>query len=299
MPIVFALVGATGVGKSRLSLELAERFDAEIIGVDSRQIYKGFAIGTAQPSREDMACVKHHQVDFLDPRMAYSAGDFCASVNKLLSENSDRNYILVGGTGLYLQSLMLGLPQIPKIDESVRKSFEENAAKFGNISLYEEAKKTDPEAMEKVEVNNIQRIIRILEVFQLTGRKLSDWQKERVGGIGMVPVFWLNRSRENLYARIDARVDQMMADGWLDEIKNLAKTVPLDAPAWQSLGYRELLCAKDGTQVQNVLEEVKRKTRNYAKRQLTWFRWQVKSTEVDLDTCSDPLEFIQKRLVVA
>ena len=299
MPIVFALVGATGVGKSRLSLELAERFDAEIIGVDSRQIYKGFAIGTAQPSREDMACVKHHQVDFLDPRMAYSAGDFCASVNKLLSENPDRNYILVGGTGLYLQSLMLGLPQIPKIDESVRKSFEENAAKFGNISLYEEAKKTDPEAMEKVEVNNIQRIIRILEVFQLTGRKLSDWQKERVGGIGMVPVFWLNRSRENLYARIDARVDQMMADGWLDEIKNLAKTVPLDAPAWQSLGYRELLCAKDGTQVQNVLEEVKRKTRNYAKRQLTWFRWQVKSIEVDLDTCSDPLEFIQKRLVVA
>ena len=299
MPIVFALVGATGVGKSRLSLELAERFDAEIIGVDSRQIYKGFAIGTAQPSREDMACVKHHQVDFLDPRMAYSAGDFCASVNKLLSENPDRNYILVGGTGLYLQSLMLGLPQIPKIDESVRKSFEENAAKFGNVSLYEEAKKTDPEAMEKVEVNNIQRIIRILEVFQLTGRKLSDWQKERVGGIGMVPVFWLNRSRENLYARIDARVDQMMADGWLDEIKNLAKTVPLDAPAWQSLGYRELLCAKDGTQVQNVLEKVKRKTRNYAKRQLTWFRWQVKSTEVDLDACSDPLEFIQKRLVVA
>ena len=299
MPIVFALVGATGVGKSRLSLELAERFDAEIIGVDSRQIYKGFAIGTAQPSREDMACVKHHQVDFLDPRMAYSAGDFCASVNKLLSENPDRNYILVGGTGLYLQSLMLGLPQIPKIDESVRKSFEENAAKFGNVSLYEEAKKMDPEAMEKVEVNNIQRIIRILEVFQLTGRKLSDWQKERVGGIGMVPVFWLNRSRENLYARIDARVDQMMADGWLDEIKNLAKTVPLDAPAWQSLGYRELLCAKDGTQVQNVLEEVKRKTRNYAKRQLTWFRWQVKSTEVDLDTCSDPLEFIQKRVVVA
>lgn len=299
MPIVFALVGATGVGKSRLSLELAERFDAEIIGVDSRQIYKGFAIGTAQPSREDMACVKHHQVDFLDPRMAYSAGDFCASVNKLLSENPDRNYILVGGTGLYLQSLMLGLSQIPKIDESVRKSFEENAAKFGNVSLYEEAKKTDPEAMEKVEVNNIQRIIRILEVFQLTGRKLSDWQKERVGGIGMVPVFWLNRSRENLYARIDARVDQMMADGWLDEIKNLAKTVPLDAPAWQSLGYRELLCAKDGTQVQNVLEEVKRKTRNYAKRQLTWFRWQVKSTEVDLDACSDPLEFIQKRLVVA
>jgi tRNA dimethylallyltransferase len=297
MPILFALVGATGVGKSRLSLELAERFNAEIIGVDSRQIYKGFAIGTAQPSLEDMARVKHHQIDFLDPCKVYSAGDFCANVKNLLSVNSDQNYILVGGTGFYLQSLMLGLPQIPKIDESIRKTFEEDAAKFGSYSLYEKAKEVDPEAMEKVEENNVQRIIRILEVYQLTGRKLSEWQKERKGGVGVLPVYWLNRSRENLYARIDARVDQMMADGWLDEIHELAKTVPLEAPAWQSLGYRELLCAKDGSQVNTVLEDVKRKTRNYAKRQLTWFRWQVKSIEIDLDTCTNPVEFVLKRPV--
>ena len=299
MPILFALVGATGVGKSRLSLELAERFDAEIVGVDSRQIYKGFKIGTAQPSSTDMALVKHHQVDFLDPRMVYSAGDFCANVKKLLDENPNQNYILVGGTGLYLQSLMLGLPQIPKIDELMRKSFEDDAAKFGSKSLYEKAKVIDHEAMEKVEENNVQRIIRILEVYQLTGRKLSDWQKERVGGIGVLPVFWLDRSREKLYARIDARVDQMMADGWLDEIHELAKTVPMDAPAWQSLGYRELLSAKDGMQVQKVLEDVKRKTRNYAKRQLTWFRWQVKSTVFDLDSCSNPLECICNLLKMA
>ena len=299
MPILFSLVGATGVGKSRLSLELAERFDAEIIGVDSRQIYKGFTIGTAQPSLKDMARVKHHQVDFLDPRKVYSAGDFCSNVKKLLVENPNQNYILVGGTGLYLQSLMLGLPQIPKIDESIRQSFEKEASEFGCKNLYEKAKKADSEAMEKVEEYNLQRIIRILEVYELTGRKLSDWQKERVGGIGTVPVFWLDRSRENLYARIDARVDQMMADGWLDEIRELAKTVPMEAPAWQSLGYRELLSAKDSAQVQTVLEEVKRKTRNYAKRQLTWFRWQVKSVVVDLDSCSNPLEYICNRLVVA
>lgn len=297
MPILFALVGATGVGKSRLSLELAERFDADIIGVDSRQIYKGFAIGTAQPPAEDLLRVRHHLVDFLDPRQAYSAGDFCANVKSLLADNLNKNYILVGGTGLYLQSLMLGLPQLPKIDDSVRKSFEDEALQFGNNSLYEKAKAVDPEAMEKVEVNNVQRIIRILEVYQLTGRKLSDWQKERVGGIGILPVFWLNRSRENLYARIDARVDQMMADGWMDEIQTLAKTVPLDAPAWQSLGYKELLYAKDGDQVQSVLEEVKRKTRNYAKRQLTWFRWQVKSTEIDLDACDDPTNLVVKSIV--
>ena len=297
MPILFALVGATGVGKSRLSLELAERFNAEIIGVDSRQIYKGFAIGTAQPSIQDMARVNHHLVDFLDPSQTFSAGDFCANVKKLLVENSNQNYILVGGTGLYLQSLMLGLPQIPKIDERVRKSFEDDAAKFGSNSLYKKAKEVDPEAMEKVEENNVQRIIRILEVYQLTGRKLSEWQKERKGGVGVLPVYWLNRSRENLYARIDARVDQMIADGWLDEIHELAKTVPLEAPAWQSLGYRELLCAKDGSQVNTVLEDVKRKTRNYAKRQLTWFRWQVKSIEIDLDTCAHPVEFVLKQPV--
>ena len=297
MPILFALVGATGVGKSRLSLELAERFKAEIIGVDSRQIYKGFAIGTAQPSLEDMARVKHHQVDFLDPCKAYSAGDFCANVKNLLSANPDQNYILVGGTGLYLQSLMLGLPQIPKIDESIRKSFEDDAIKFGSNSLYKKAKEVDPEAMEKVVENNVQRIIRILEVYELTGRKLSEWQKEREGGIGVLPVYWLNRSRENLYARIDARVDQMMVDGWLEEIHELAKMVPLEAPAWQSLGYRELLCAKDGSQVNTVLEDVKRKTRNYAKRQLTWFRWQVKSIEIDLDTCINPVEFVLKQPV--
>ena len=296
MPILFALVGATGVGKSRLSLELAERFNAEIIGVDSRQIYKGFAIGTAQPSHEDMDRVKHHLVDFLDPCKVYSAGDFCANVKSLLVENPEQNYILVGGTGLYLQSLMLGLPQIPKIDASVRKTFEEEAAKFGSDSLYKKAKQADPEAMEKVEPNNVQRIIRILEVFQLTGRKLSEWQRERKGGVGLVPVFWLNRSRENLYARIDARVDQMIADGWLDEIRELAEKVPLDAPAWQSLGYKELLCAKDGYQVRTVLEEVKQKTRNYAKRQLTWFRWQVKSSEIDLDTCENPLDFVERGL---
>ena len=220
-------------------------------------------------------------------------------MKKLLADNPAQNYILVSGTGLYLQSLMLGLPQIPKIDELMRKSFEDDAAKFGSKSLYEKAKVIDPEAMEKVEENNVQRIIRILEVYQLTGRKLSDWQKERVGGIGTLPVFWLNRSRENLYARIDARVEQMMADGWLDEIRTLAKTVPMDAPAWQSLGYRELLSAKDDAQVQTVLEEVKRKTRNYAKRQLTWFRWQVKSTVFDLDSCPNPLECICNQLEMA
>ena len=291
MPVLFAIVGATGIGKSELSLSLAERYGAEIIGVDSRQIYKGFAIGTAQPSSSDLARVNHHMVNFLEPEKAFSAGDFCTGVRKILSDNPDRNYIAVGGTGLYLQSLMLGLPQIPKIDPAVRAGLENRAQSEGLDSLFKIAGEVDPEAMRGVEPANAQRIIRILEVWQATDRKLSDWQKERVGGIGTLPVFWLDRSRENLYARINARVDKMLDDGWLDEVHRLAQTIPLDAPAWQSLGYRELLQAKSSAEIAHVVEEVKRKTRNYAKRQLTWFRWQVESTHIDMDSC-DPFDVI-------
>lgn len=296
MPIVIALVGATGIGKSSLALELAEKFHAQIVSVDSRQVYRGFAIGTAQPSPSELAKVRHHLVNFLDPMQTYSAGDFCQDVNRLLQSSPRQNYILVGGTGLYLQSLMLGLPKIPKIDPAVRENLERDALGSGLINLFKMAKEADPEAMANVDSNNVQRIVRVLEVWQGTGRKLSEWQKEREGGIGKLPVFWLNRSRENLYARIDARVDQMMADGWMDEVHSLAQTVPLAAPAWQSLGYRELLAAKTDRDVDAVLDGVKRKTRNYAKRQLTWFRWQVESTEVDLDLNSNPAETIAKQI---
>ena len=286
MPVLFAIVGATGIGKSDLSLALAEHYDAEIIGVDSRQVYRGFTIGTAQPSSADLSRVRHHLIDFLEPEKTFSAGDYCTEVRRILSENPGRNYIAVGGTGLYLQSLMLGLPQIPKIDPSVREELEERARTAGLNSLFETARGVDPEAMRNVEIANAQRIIRILEVWQATGRKLSEWQKEREGGIGKVPVFWLNRSRENLYARIDARVDKMLADGWVDEVRELAKTVPLAAPAWQSLGYRELLQADTAGQIARVVDDVKKKTRNYAKRQLTWFRWQVESCHIDMDSCN-------------
>lgn len=294
MPVLFALVGATGIGKSSLSLELAERYGAEIIGVDSRQVYRGFVIGTAQPSLEDQRRVVHHQVNFLDPTSVYSAGVFCSDVRRLLDANPERPYILVGGTGLYLQSLMLGLPKIPKVEESVRAELEDSAKRNGLISLYELAREVDPEAMAGVDSNNAQRIIRILEVWKSTGRKLSLWQKEREGGIGKVSVFWLQRDREKLYGRINARVDQMIADGWMDEVQALAKSVPLDAPAWQSLGYRELLQAKSTSEIAHVIDDVKRKTRNYAKRQLTWFRWQVESTPVDLDITENPADAIAR-----
>lgn len=283
MPIVLALVGATGIGKSELSLQLAEHFDAEIIGVDSRQVYKGFCIGTAQPDAASLQRVKHHMVDFLPPTETFSAGEFCRQVKNLLAENPDRNYILVGGTGLYVQSLFLGLPKIPAVPQAVREKLEALAVSEGSDSLYKMVCEADPESAQNVNPNNTLRLVRILEVFQATGRKLSDFQKEREGGIGAVPVFWLQRERDVLYKRIDARVDQMIKDGWVEEARELSKTVPLTAPAWQSLGYRELLQAKNASEMKNVVEEVKKKTRNYAKRQLTWFRWQLESASIDME----------------
>ncbi len=284
MPVLFALCGPTGVGKSNLSLELAERYRAEIIGVDSRQIYRGFAIGTAQPSVSEMQRVKHHLINFCEPSRVYSAGDFCNDVRALLEGNPQKNYILVGGTGLYLQALMLGLPKIPAIDGSVRESLEADCEKVGLPWLCDEARKVDPESMEGADENNRHRIVRILEVYRGTGRKLSEWKQERSGGIGNIPVYFLNRSRENLYLRINERVDQMIRDGWLQEIRSLAQTVPLAAPAWQSLGYRELLAAKDDSEIKTVLDKVKQQTRNYAKRQITWFSRQVNSTQINLDS---------------
>lgn len=283
MPVLFALVGATGIGKSELSLRLAEHYDAEIIGVDSRQIYKGFCIGTAQPDAASLVRVKHHLVDFLDPMSSFSAGGFCNKVKELLSANPERNYILVGGTGLYLQSLMLGLPQIPAVPEEVRLELENFAVREGADSLYKMAMAVDPELVRNVEPNNVHRLVRIVEVFKATGRRLSEFQKDREGGIGKLPIFWLQRERDALYKRIDSRVDQMIQDGWVDEVNVLAKDVPLSAPAWQSLGYRELLQVKTPAEMAGVVEEVKKKTRNYAKRQLTWFRWQVESTPIDME----------------
>ena len=283
MPILFALVGATGIGKSNLSLALAEHYGAEIIGVDSRQVYRGFCIGTAQPDAVSLARVKHHLVDFLDPNETFSAGAFCSAVKELLESNPQKKYILVGGTGLYLQSLLLGLPKIPAVPADVRRELEELAENQGADTLYKMAMEIDPELVQNVEPNNVQRLIRVVEVFKATGRRLSEYQKEREGGIGSLPVYWLQRDRDTLYKRINERVDQMVKDGWVEECRELSKTVPLSAPAWQSLGYRELLEAQNVSEMAKVIEDVKKKTRNYAKRQLTWFRGQMNCTPVDMN----------------
>lgn len=284
MPILFALVGATGVGKTKLALTLAEKSGSEIICVDSRQLYHSFCIGTAQPSLSDLARVPHHLVHFLDPNESYSAGQFCKEVRQILQANPEKNYILVGGTGLYLQSLILGLPEIPPITEMIRRQLKEQLALEGLPSLHKKAIEIDPAAMERVSESDTQRILRVLEVFAQTGQQLSTIRAVRFGGLGPTKTFFLNRPRASLYARINDRSHQMMRAGWLDEVTKLQTKFSLDAPAWQSLGYRELLSVlSEKKSVSEALSLIQQETRHFAKRQLTWFKHQIETEEIDLD----------------
>ncbi|NLG38845.1 MAG: tRNA (adenosine(37)-N6)-dimethylallyltransferase MiaA [Fibrobacter sp.] len=283
MPIQFALVGATGVGKTNLSLSLAEKCKAEIICVDSRQLYKDFCIGTAQPTKMEMEKVTHHLVHFLSPEESYSAGQFCKDVRQIIEANPEKNFILVGGTGLYLQSLILGLPQIPTIDEKIKFQLNELLKKEGLMSLCQKAQEVDPVAMERISENDVQRIMRVLEVYMQTGERLSSIRTERLGGFGSIKTFFLDRPRDALYARINQRVEQMIQDGWLEEVALLQTKFSLTAPAWQSLGYKELLEVLNHKKTLSaIIDLIQKETRHFAKRQLTWFNHQIEAEKIDL-----------------
>lgn len=284
MPILCALVGATGVGKTKCSLALAKALRAEIVSMDSRQIYRGFRIGTAQPSARDLEAVPHHLVDFLSPGERFSAGDFVRMVKELLEKNPSRPYLLVGGTGLYLQALTEGLAEMPKVSAEIRSECESFLEREGLRGLYERVRTLDPEAVDSILPQDKQRLLRALEISLQTGRKFSEIRKERVGGVGNIKTFWLCRERDALYRRIDERVLRMIDSGWKEEVINLYVNVPTEAPAWQSLGYGEMLEVLAGKlDVSQVVEYVQKASRHYAKRQITWFRHQVSAETIDLD----------------
>ncbi len=284
MPILCALVGATGVGKTKLSLSLAKEFRAEIISMDSRQIYKDFCIGTAQPSKEAQQAIPHHLVDFFPPTESFSVGEFVRNVKTLLRANPQTSYILVGGTGMYLQALTEGLAEIPQVSEEVRLHCESILAREGLDALYKKVQEIDPDSAQMILPQDRQRLLRALEVSIQTGRKFSEVRNDRKGGLGNVRTFWLDRDRTTLYANIDKRVIQMVDDGWKEEVESLLSNVPLTAPAWQSLGYKEWVsCIQGRISPQEVIESVQQGTRRYAKRQITWFRHQTVAERVNLD----------------
>lgn len=283
MPILFALVGPTAIGKTELSLRFAESLNAEIICLDSRQIYRGFKIGTAQPGERERARIKHHLTDFLEPSERFSAGSFANLAKEILAQHPGKNFLLVGGTGLYLQALTAGLPRIPEISGAVKTRLKEFHELEGLAACYKLARELDPTAMQKILESDTQRILRVIEVFWESGRRLSEWQREREGGVGDVPTVFLNQDRAALYEKIDRRAKAMFQNGWVEEVETLAKEVPLSAPAWNSLGYREILkMLSGGLSKSACLETIQRETRHFAKRQITWFKHQTPAQQLDV-----------------
>ena len=272
---VIAIVGPTAVGKTRLSIELAKQFNGEIISGDSMQVYRGLDIGTAKVTAEEMEGIPHHLIDVRDVDESYSAADFQKAARKAIQEISDRGKlpIIVGGTGLYIQSLLWDYKlgnEGELEDDSLRAKYEAFAEENGNLALWEKLQLTDPLAAEKIHCNNRKKMIRALEVFELTGHSILE-PKEQPKELYDSFLIGLNTDRSILYQRINQRVDLMVEQGLLAEAKNLAKNPTVQAA--QGIGYKEFFpYLSGGSSLEAALEEVKLHSRRYAKRQLTWFR---------------------------
>lgn len=270
LPSVLAVVGPTATGKSALAMELARRTGGEIISCDSMQVYTGMDIGTAKPTPADRAEVPHHLIDIVTPATEFSCADYRARAEAAVADIVSRGKlpIFCGGTGLYLNSVLEVGDFSPDVDPEIRESLKSLPAS----ELYERLRACDPEAAAGIHPNNLRRVVRALEIFAGTGVTKSEWdRRSKTAGkrYNAVKIGLDCRDRAALYARINDRVDAMFADGLAGEVKNLPR--PLCKTASQAIGYSEFL--KYGfDDPLFVSERIKQDTRNYAKRQLTWFR---------------------------
>ena len=275
---VMAIVGPTAVGKTAVALMVAEGLDGEIVSADSRQIYRRMDIGTAKPTADELTRVRHHLIDVIEPSDTYDAVRFAREAEAVISELLARSVepLVVGGTGFYMTSLFEGLFEGPGRDEEVRAILKERSEREGTEELHRELASIDPESASAIHRNDASRVIRALEVHATSGRTLSEWKRERPREpMYRAEYFGLTMPRGELYERIDARVDAMMQSGLLDEVRRLVADGALapDMPAASAVGYRELLEVVSGRtdDLTSAVERIKRNTRRYAKRQLTWF----------------------------
>jgi tRNA dimethylallyltransferase len=280
MPPVLTIVGATATGKSAVALELADSVGAEIVNADALQVYRGLEIGTAKPSREDRRRIAHHLLDILEPHEPFSAGEFARRARAVIAEIRDRRRLplLVGGSGLYLRALIGGISPIPAVAPELRGRLRRRLEGEGAESLRAELRRLDPTTAERLAPADTQRLLRALEVVLGTGRPLSSWIAERPVGDGGIEAVWIGLTlpRALLYDRIAARVERMLAAGWVDEVRLLlAAGHDPSLPAFQAIGYRELAAHVAGEcTLEEATERIIRATRRYAKRQITWFRRQ-------------------------
>lgn len=273
------LTGPTAVGKSNLSIKLAKTIGGEIISADSMQVYKYMNIGTDKISKEKMQGVPHYLIDFLDPKEDFNVVMFQKMVKDAIKDISSRGKIpiLVGGTGFYIQAVLYDIDFTETDDDdSFRKELEKRAEDGKAHELFMELKAVDPESANIIHENNVKRVIRALEFYKKTGKPISEHNKEQHENVSPYDFsyFVLTDDREELYSRIDKRVDLMIEEGLEAEVRELLKLdIPLTATSMQSLGYREMIGYFNGEyDLERAIYLIKRNTRHFAKRQLTWFR---------------------------
>ena len=286
---VIVICGPTASGKTALSIELAKKINGEIVSCDSMQIYKEMDIGTAKPTKEEMQEIPHYMINTIFPNERYSVADYKKDAKKAIREiiKKGKVPIIVGGTGLYVDSLIYEIeyPDI-KFDEKYRQELEEQVRKDGLEKLYNKAKKIDPEAMLKISSNDKKRILRVLEIYKATGKTKTEQERksrEKEPEFDYL-VYGLNMPREKLYERINLRVDIMIKQGLIKEVEEIYKKYNEFPTAMQGLGYKEVVEYLEGHLTkEEMIEKIKQETRRYAKRQITWFKRYKESKWFDLD----------------
>ncbi|MFB6466730.1 tRNA (adenosine(37)-N6)-dimethylallyltransferase MiaA [Cytobacillus sp. Hz8] len=274
---LLVIIGPTAVGKTKLSIELAKKYNGEIISGDSMQIYKGMDIGTAKIKVEEMEGIIHHLIDIKQPEESFSVAEFQELVRAKITEITSRGKLpmIVGGTGLYIQACIYDyhFSDAPS-DEGFREELESRAQVEGNEILYQELQKVDPLSAERIHPNNVRRVIRALEIFHCTGKTMQEFQEQQRPGLFYdVALIGLTMERELLYERINLRVDQMVSEGLIEEVKQLYDHGLRQCQSIQAIGYKELYEFLDGrVLLPEAIENLKQNSRRYAKRQLTWFR---------------------------
>jgi len=277
-PPIVVICGPTGVGKTDFAVELAAAFDGEILGADSMQLYRRMDIGTAKPSPAQRSRIRHHLVDAADPDEEFDAARYAREARAVVDTLLERGCLpfVVGGTGLYITALLRGIFPSPRIEPAVRDRLARRAEADGSPAMHQRLAEVDPEAAVRIHPNDTFRILRALEVFEQTGRTITELhRKHRFADVRYHALkIGLTADREALYRRIDRRVDRMMADGLLEEVRGLlAKGYPPSLKSMQSLGYRHMIDFLQGRcTLEEAVIQLKRDHRRYAKRQLTWFR---------------------------
>ena len=299
---LICLLGPTAVGKTEIAIQLARHLNAEIISVDSRQIYRQMDIGTAKPTLEEQQAARHHLIDCVDISQPFSVADYQHLADTAITDiqNRGKQVLLVGGAGLYFRAVVDGLFEGPGADPDLREQLEREAAQHGVHVLHERLRVCDPESADRIHPNNIIRVIRALEVYELTGTPMSEHQQQWHPEKQRYPIiaFCLTVPRALLYHRIEQRVDIMLANGLIAEVESLlAAGYARDTVALQSFGYRELIAYLDGecTYIE-AISQLKQNTRRFAKRQLTWFRKDTRLEWINRESIVDIIPHLLEKI---